>query len=108
MLDPVKLDWMNGEYIKNLPHAELHDRLSVYLKEYASDFYENIFSKAEFTLNSKIINELSLRMKRFEEYIELSKIFYTSEVDVRKDLLVNPKMKIENEEDALESLKLAF
>lgn len=108
MLDPVKLDWMNGEYIKNLPHAELHDRLSVYLKEYASDFYENIFSKAEFTLNSKIINELSLRMKRFEEYIELSKIFYTSEVDVRKDLLVNPKMKIETEEDALESLQLAY
>ncbi len=108
VLDPVKLDWMNGEYIKNLPHAELHDRLSVYLKEYASDFYENIFSKAEFTLNSKIINELSLRMKRFEEYIELSKIFYTSEVDVRKDLLVNPKMKIETEEDALESLQLAY
>ncbi len=108
VLDPIKLDWMNGEYIKKLPHEELHTRLSAYLKEYESDFYENTFSKADFTLNSKIITELSLRMKRFEEYKDLSKIFYALEATIRRDLLVNPKMKIESENDAIDSLRLAY
>lgn len=40
--------------------------------------------------------------------LNFQKIFYTSEVNIEKDLLVNPKMKIETEEEALESLKIAY
>jgi hypothetical protein len=67
---------MNGEYIKKLPVAELHTRLSTYLETYEKDFFENIFSKAEYTFNTKIIVELQTRMKRFEEYRELTTFLY--------------------------------
>lgn len=69
VLDPVKLDWMNGEYIKRLPLAELHERIARYLETYEKDFYENVFSKQDFTYNAKIISELQGRMKRLGEYI---------------------------------------
>ena len=46
-------------------------------------------------------------MKRFDEYTSLTKSLY-GEAQVRKDLLVNPKMKIETETEALESLKFVF
>lgn len=46
-------------------------------------------------------------MKRFDEYIPLTKSLY-GEASIRKDLLINPKMKIETEADALESLAFAL
>lgn len=107
VLDPVKLDWMNGEYIKKLPVAELHTRLSTYLETYEKDFFENIFSKAEYTFNTKIIAELQTRMKRFEEYRELTTFLYW-DANVRKDILVNQKMKIESETEALDALRFVL
>lgn len=106
VLDPVKLDWMNGEYIKRLPLAELHERIARYLETYEKDFYENVFSKQDFTYNAKIISELQGRMKRLGEYIWFTDFFY-NDVKIRTDLLVNPKMKIETLDFARESLKLA-
>jgi glutamyl/glutaminyl-tRNA synthetase len=94
---------MNGEYIKKIPLPELHEMLAEYLKEYQSEFYESIFSQADFLYNNKIIAELQGRMKRFEEYESLTKMFY-HDISTRKDLLINPKMKIETEADALTSL----
>lgn len=62
-----------------------------------------------YNFNAKIIQELKPRMRRFNEFIELTKFLY-GETEVRRDLLVNEKMKIENEADAIEALKfiLAF
>ncbi len=62
-----------------------------------------------YSFNAKIIQELKPRMRRFNEFIELTKFLY-GETEVRRDLLVNEKMKIENEADAIEALKfiLAF
>ena len=105
VLDPIKLDWMNGEYIKRMPLPELHERLAEYLKEYEPSFYENIFAKQDFTFNTKILTELQARMKRFDEFIELTKFLY-GESGIRTDLLINPKMKIETLDFARESLKL--
>lgn len=107
VLDPVKLDWMNGEYVKKMEIGELHDRLAQYLKTYENEFYTNIFSPADYEFNTKVLRELQLRMKRFDEYIELTKFLY-GETAVRKDLLVNPKMKIESEADAIESLRFVL
>jgi len=69
VLDPIKLDWMNGEYIKKLEIGELHERLAHYLEEYERDFYENIFAKQDYEYNQKVIRELQTRMKRFDEFI---------------------------------------
>lgn len=103
VLDPVKLDWMNGEYIKRLPLSELHMKIVTYLETYESDFYNTTFSKVEYQFNEKILRELQTRMKRFDEYKGLTHFLY-HDANIRKDLLVNPKMKIESERDALSSL----
>ena len=63
---------MNSEHIKRLPISDLHEFIAVYLKEYQSEFYEKVFSQADYEYNSKIIAELQTRMKRFEEYEELT------------------------------------
>ncbi len=109
VLDVVKLDWMNGEYIKKMEIGELHWRISEYLEKYEDIFYREVFSQMNYSFNAKIIQELKPRMRRFNEFIELTKFLY-GETEVRRDLLVNEKMKIENEADAIEALKfiLAF
>ncbi len=107
VLDPIKLDWMNGEYIKRMELGELHTRLARYLEQYESDFYHDIFSQKDYQFNTRIISELQTRMKRFDEFIELTKFLY-NEANIRRDLLVNPKMKIEIETDALASLEFVL
>lgn len=107
VLDPVKLDWMNGEYIKRLELEELQARLTKYLEQYEGEFYTTVFSQNDAVHNAKIIRELQTRMKRFDEYIELTKFLY-NEPPIRRDLLTNPKMKIETEADGLASLELVL
>lgn len=107
VLDPVKLDWMNGEYIKRMEIGELHTRLSRFLEKYESEFYAKIFSQKNYDFNTKIIKELQTRMKRFDEFIPLTKSLYGT-AEIRRDLLVNPKMKIESEVDALAALEFGL
>ena len=107
VLDPVKLDWMNGEYIKRMEIGELSSRLSQFLEKYEPDFYRDTFSEKNPDFNAKILRELQTRMKRFDEYIGLTTSLY-GDATVRKDLLVNPKMKIETEREALDSLRFAL
>lgn len=107
VLDPIKLDWMNGEYIKRMELGELHMRLAKYLEEYEGEFYREIFSQKDYQFNTRITRELQTRMKRFDEFIELTKSLY-NEAAIRKDLLMNPKMKIESEADWLISLEFAL
>ncbi len=107
VLDPIKLDWMNGEYIKRMEIGELHTRLARYLEQYEEAFYRAVFSQKDYQFNTRIIAELQTRMKRFDEFVELTKFLY-SEANIRKDLLANPKMKIESEADGLASLKFAL
>ncbi len=107
VLDPIKLDWMNGEYIKRLDPGELHTRVAKHLEEYEEDFYKNTFSQKNYDFNHKIIKELQTRMKRFDEYVELTKCLYGS-AGLRIDLLMNPKMKIETTQEAIDSLQFAL
>ena len=107
VLDPIKLDWMNGEYIKRMEISELHTRLARYLEEYEIDFYRNTFSQKDYQYDTKIIHELQTRMKKFDEYIDLTKSLY-GEAPIRKDLLTNAKMKIETEAEAIEALEFVL
>ncbi len=87
---------MNGEYVKRMEISELHSRIAKYLEEYERDFYREIYSQRDYEYNTKIICELQTRMKRMDEYIDLTKSLY-GEASIRPDLLVNAKMKIETE-----------
>jgi glutamyl/glutaminyl-tRNA synthetase len=104
VLDPIKLDWMNGEYIKRMDIGELHTRLAKYLEQYVEEFYHTIFSQQDYGFNTRIILEIQTRMKRFDEYTELTKFLY-GDANIRRDLLANPKMKIETEALGLASLE---
>ncbi len=104
VLDPVKLDWMNGEYIKRMELWELHTRLAAYLEQYEEDFYKNTFSQKNYDYNRRIIQELQGRMRRFEEYISLTTCLY-GDSQIRTELIVNPKMKIETIEQGIEALQ---
>lgn len=95
VLDPIKLDWMNGEYIKRMELGELHTRLAKFLEQYESDFYRDVFSQKDYQFNTRIISELQTRMKRFDEYIELTNFLYNDSM-VARELMVNPKMKIDS------------
>lgn len=98
VLDPVKLDWMNGEYIRRMNIEVLYDRLAKYLEQYESDFFRNIFHKREYGYNISLIRELQTRIKRLDEYIGLTKFLY-EEPKIAPELFINPKMKIETEEE---------
>lgn len=107
VLDPVKLDWMNGEYIKKMEMGELHARMAKYLEEHEADFYRTHFSQKNYDFNTKILQELKSRMKRFDEFISLTQTLYDT-APLRKDLLINPKMKIETEADWISALHFVF
>lgn len=107
VLDPIKLDWMNGEYIRRMDLDELYERLVQFLQQFEFDFYENVFSQKDKNFNKKILAELKTRLKRFNEFRELTHFLY-QDAKVSKNLLVNAKMKIESEEMALDSLKFVL
>lgn len=107
VLDPIKLDWMNGEYIKRMELGELHTRLAKFLEQYESDFYRDVFSQKDYQFNTRIISELQTRMKRFDEYIELTNFLYNDSM-VARELMVNPKMKIDSIEAWLDSLRFVL
>jgi nondiscriminating glutamyl-tRNA synthetase len=107
MFDTIKLDWMNGEYIKRMELGELHTRIAKFLEQYESDFYREVFSQKDYDYNTRIIAELQTRMKRFDEFISLTTCLYGDSA-IRPDLLVNPKMKIETEADGLDALSFAL
>lgn len=93
VFDTERLDWFSGKYIASMDNEELFSKLLKYLNKYDKSLYEKIREEEEYT--KKILAELKWRMKRFWEFRELSRFFY-EEPQVRKDLLLNEKMKIEN------------
>ena len=65
ILDPVKLDWMNAQYLVRMENGEILARLDAYLKKYRSGFYASAFSNAPKELHLRTIEELKTRLKRF-------------------------------------------
>jgi glutamyl-tRNA synthetase len=107
VFDPEKLDWMNAKYLQKMDDAEVFDRLVAYLKEYRAEFYENTFAKKPEAFNRAILRELKTRLKRFDEFEELTKCFYTDTAAFRPDLLVSEKMKVATLGEAKKALELA-
>ena len=105
VFDPVKLDWMNGEYIRALDTERLHVRISEYLKIYHPDFY-TLYASRDFVYNARVIAEIQPRMKRLSEFPELVRPFYILDA-WEEALLLNPKMKVDTFDQAKHSLLFA-
>jgi glutamyl/glutaminyl-tRNA synthetase len=97
LVDIQKLNFINSSLIKEMNLEVLYEKIEKFLKEYEGDFYLNIFSKSEKDYNLKIIKELQTRLVKFSDFKDLTTFFYNDFQinDKIKDLLVNPKMKIE-------------
>ena len=81
--DPVKLEWMNGEYIRQMPIRQLADKIL--------EFYAN--NKLPEETVEKTIPLIQERIKKLSDYLPLCEFFFaapkTYEVDLKdkKELL---------------------
>lgn len=107
VFDIEKLNWMNGQYIIKTPIDELFAKLEKYLSTYEVDFYNNVFIKHNDEYNKRILTELKTRMKKFDEYIELTTFIY-NDSKINTSLLLNEKMWITTLELAKTTLIIAL
>lgn len=99
VFDRVKLDWMNGEYVRQLGNMKLGRRLGEYLKRFRR-------SELESGLLEKIVPLVRERIKKLSEFEELAGFFF-KEIAWSKELLIQNSETVESTKEKLEeSLKL--
>lgn len=82
--DLVKLSWINGEYIRNLPFTIFKLQVEQYLKEFNTGAYELVQkNKALFEKSLPLVQE---RIKKLSEYWELSKFYYERPTEYEIDM----------------------
>ena len=108
VFDIEKLNFFNAHYLKTSSTDYLYDKLIIYLWKYDKKFLEKMQNFPE-DYNKKILNELKTKIKKFDEFKETSKIFYTEEINLAdSELMLNPKMKIENIDQVKKGLEIAI
>ena len=105
--DVERLDFFNSHYLKTNPLDTVYDKLITYLNRYDSEFSELIKSFPE-EYNKKILEELKWRIKKFDEYKQYTTCFYSESKIPELDLIINPKMKLDNLDSVFESLKVTL
>jgi len=93
VFDPVRLDFFNSKYLKEMDINLAYDKFIVYLKRYNKKFLDKILSFPE-EYNKKILNELKSRIKKFSDFEELTNFLYNDSKIPEIDLFLNEKMKI--------------
>ena len=95
--DQVKLDWMNGEYIRKMSDEELANRLEKYLKS-IDHTAKNI---PDLVTLKKLVPLIKERIKKLSDFIPLTDFFFGKP---EYDLAVFNKLKIEDKKAALEKV----
>jgi len=93
VFDPVRLDFFNSKYLKEMDISIVYDKLITYLRRYDKDFLDKVLSFPE-EYNKKILSELKTRMKKFEDFKDLTLFLYWEARLPEKELFLNEKMKI--------------
>ncbi|EKE30121.1 MAG: Glutamate-tRNA ligase [uncultured bacterium (gcode 4)] len=106
VFDVEKLNWMNSQYIIKKTPEEIYGLLTEWMSEYENAFLNEVFLKFPKEYNLKIIKELQTRLKKFDEFMELTTFFYW-EAKLNHDLLINEKMWLTSLEISKDSLELA-
>ena len=105
IFDVERLNFFNAHYLKTLELKDVYNKLLIHLEKYDRDFYDKIKSYPD-EYNMNILNELRLRMKKFNEYKDLTTYFYWDANVASQDLFINPKMKIDDMWVVKKSLEL--
>lgn len=103
--DVERLDFFNSHYLKTADVNSTYNKLLTYLSRYDSEFWELIKTFSE-EFNIKILSELKWRIKKFDEYKEVTTCFYNESKTPELELIINPKMKLETLDDVLKSLEV--
>ncbi len=80
--DVAKLDWLNGEYIRNMPNNELEEELDGYLVDHPA--------KGKL---AKLVPLIKERIKKLSDFIPLTDFFYQNP---EYDIETFNKLKIDN------------
>jgi nondiscriminating glutamyl-tRNA synthetase len=99
VFDIERLEWFNSRYIIKYETDILYNKLVTYLQRYDAEYLTHIKTFPE-TYIKKILTELKTRLKRLDEFKELSFFFFEDIGALKLDLIVNPKMKIDSLLDA--------
>lgn len=102
VFDKDRLDWFNGAYIRQLPLAELVDRLKQYVAEVEAGWVKRAENNPEkFTA---VVASLQDRLTKLSDFPALAEFFYVAPKDYSSDLLPSKKQSCGA---ALESLRFA-
>ena len=105
VFDVERLKFFNAHYLKTLDISDLYKKLLSYLEKYDSELFETLQKFPE-EYNMNILNELKTRIKKFDEFKELSSFFYNDSKIAQDELFINPKMKITDMWVVRDSLEL--
>jgi glutamyl/glutaminyl-tRNA synthetase len=105
--DIERLDFFNAHYLKNTDILELYEKFKKYLETYDKEFLEKI-SKFDDDYNKKILSELKTKIKKFNEFKELTTYFYSNPKIPENELILNSKMKLENFDDVKKALNITL
>ncbi len=100
VFDREKLDWMNGEYIRQLTNDQLTDRIRSYLKEVRG-------VGAEVALLGKIVPLIRERIKKLGEFESLAGFFF-SDVAWSRETLVGGNESADSVSEKLTALAGLF
>jgi len=73
--DVERLDFFNAHYLKNTEITELFNKFKKYLEIYDKEFLDKISNFSD-EYNKKILEELKTRIKKFDEFKNLTNYFY--------------------------------
>jgi glutamyl-tRNA synthetase/nondiscriminating glutamyl-tRNA synthetase len=75
VFDIERLTFFNTYYLKNIDIDTLYDKFTLYLSRYNKELLNKISHFSE-DYNKKILNELRTKMKKFEDYEDLTLFLY--------------------------------
>lgn len=104
--DIERLNFFNSHYIKNSDIDYVYSKLKEYLNKYDQDFLKKIWH-FEDDYNKKILTELKTRIRFFKEFKDYTNFFYFESKLPSLELLMNPKMKIDDIEIVKNWLKIS-
>lgn len=98
--DIIKLEWMNGEYIRKTQNSNLRSQIFEYLRQLS----DGALSKTDHPTESEIEQLIPLvkdRIKKLSDYIPLTDFFF-EKVEYEKEIF--NKLKIDNLKEILEKV----
>ncbi|HKK83235.1 MAG TPA: glutamate--tRNA ligase [Atribacterota bacterium] len=83
IFDMEKLNWFNGEYLKNMPEEKYANMLLPYLQEV--DFMNSSISEEQFKWLKKVVSLMKSRVRNFRQFLEYADYFFSDHFKVEDD-----------------------